>query len=82
MSLVAQAVYETFKPEKLNYELLGNKDSHLHWHLHPRYKDDLSPNRPIWCINKEVRCNDHTLAKPEQIKEMKVALKKTIEQLL
>ncbi len=36
MSLVAEAVYKVFKPEKMNYELLGNGDSHVHWHLFPR----------------------------------------------
>src|SRR5438477_2593341 len=32
MSVLAEAVYKTFKPHKLNYELLGNGDRHLHWH--------------------------------------------------
>lgn len=36
MSLVAEAVYTAFKPEKMNYELLGNGDTHVHWHLFPR----------------------------------------------
>jgi len=35
MSLVAEAVYNCFQPYKLNYELLGNSDQHLHWHLFP-----------------------------------------------
>lgn len=33
MSLVAEAVSSAFDCEKMNYELLGNGDSHLHWHL-------------------------------------------------
>lgn len=33
MSIVAEAVYNVFKPEKMNYELLGNGDTHVHWHL-------------------------------------------------
>jgi diadenosine tetraphosphate (Ap4A) HIT family hydrolase len=78
MSLVAQAVYETFKPEKLNYELLGNKDSHLHWHLYPRYKDDPCPEKPSWYISKEIRCNEKTLAKP---KELKILVKKLNEKV-
>ena len=36
MSLVAEAVYQVYQPEKMNYELLGNGDIHLHWHLFPR----------------------------------------------
>lgn len=30
MSLVAEAVYNIYKSEKMNYELLGNGDSHIH----------------------------------------------------
>src|ERR1700730_6799228 len=33
MALVAEAVFEAFEPNKLNYELLGNGAPHLHWHL-------------------------------------------------
>ena len=36
MSLVAEAVAAVYHPEKMNYELLGNGDTHLHWHLFPR----------------------------------------------
>ena len=41
MSVVAEAVAKAFGAEKMNYELLGNGDSHLHWHLFPRKKGDL-----------------------------------------
>ena len=40
MALVAQAVYNVFKPDKMNYELLGNGCPHIHWHLFPRRKGD------------------------------------------
>ncbi len=55
MSNVAKAVFKAFKPVKLNYELLGNSHPHLHWHIIPRYKDDLSPKEPIWVIGKTKR---------------------------
>lgn len=41
MSIVAEAVSNAFKCEKMNYELFGNGDSHLHWHLFPRNNGDL-----------------------------------------
>lgn len=41
MSLVREAVSKTVRCEKMNYELLGNGDSHLHWHLFPRVSGDL-----------------------------------------
>ena len=39
MSQVAEAVYHAFGVEKMNYELLGNGDTHLHWHLFPRRRE-------------------------------------------
>jgi len=49
MSLVAECVWEAFKPQKLNYELLGNGDPHLHWHIFPRFSDD-SVKGPVWWL--------------------------------
>ena len=48
MALVAEAVFRTTRPRKLNYELLGNSVSHLHWHLFPRYPSDPDPAWPVW----------------------------------
>ena len=48
MALTAEAVYRAFQPDKLNYELLGNGDTHLHWHLIPRYAGDTPAPGPIW----------------------------------
>lgn len=41
MSIVAEAVSNAFGAEKMNYELLGNGEAHLHWHLFPRRKGDI-----------------------------------------
>jgi diadenosine tetraphosphate (Ap4A) HIT family hydrolase len=48
MTLVARAIAECFRPQKLNYELLGNQVPHLHWHLFPRYRHDPDSLRPVW----------------------------------
>ncbi len=52
MSLVANALSKTFKPDKMNYELLGNSMPHLHWHLVPRYTSDPMWGRPNWAGNR------------------------------
>jgi diadenosine tetraphosphate (Ap4A) HIT family hydrolase len=39
---------QVFQPLKLNYELLGNQVSHLHWHLFPRYQHDPETLMPVW----------------------------------
>ena len=48
MAQVAEAVHQAFNPDKLNYELLGNKERHLHWHIIPRYQTEKGYHRPIW----------------------------------
>ena len=63
MTLVAEAIYNVYKPDKMNYELLGNGDSHLHWHLFPRFDGDLGTygnngKGPVWWLPKEEMWND------------------------
>lgn len=58
MSIVGKAVFNCFQPKKINYELLGNSENHLHWHLFPRHRDDLRPQGPVWCIDKVIRYAD------------------------
>ena len=48
MLRMAQALATAFKPQKMNYALLGNTVAHLHWHLVPRYDWDPNPQRPIY----------------------------------
>ena len=53
MTLVAQAVAQAFQAEKMNYELLGMGDAHLHWHLFPRRTGDIEQygnggKGPVW----------------------------------
>lgn len=81
MSLVAEAVFKAFKPRKLNYELLGNTTSHLHWHLFPRYKNDPVPQRPIWCIDSSITCSDKVRPTPKQIKYLKAKLIKAMNEI-
>jgi diadenosine tetraphosphate (Ap4A) HIT family hydrolase len=82
MSIVAEAVNNIFKPKKLNYELLGNKDSHMHWHIYPRHENDPDKNRAIWAYPKDKRCNSTTLATSTFLRKYKPLLKKEILKLM
>lgn len=44
----SEAIRKAFQPDHMNYELLGNTNPHLHWHIVPRYKDDPRWGQPIW----------------------------------
>ncbi len=84
MSLVAEAVAKTFGADKMNYELLGNGDSHLHWHLFPRIDGDLEEyghdgRGPVWWYPREkMYCEEMKLSE-EDMGEMKEALLKNID---
>ena len=78
MSLVAEAVFKNFKPKKLNYELLGNTASHLHWHIFPRYSNDPLPKRPIWCMHTDITCNNNVKPSLVQLKHLKNRLLKEL----
>jgi len=54
MSKVAEAVYNVFNPDKLNYELLGNGDTHIHWHIFPRRENDTPIKGPVWWLDREL----------------------------
>ena len=53
VSAVAQALYTTFTPDKINYELLGNMVPHIHWHIVPRFSSERLWPRPIWAEQHE-----------------------------
>lgn len=71
MSQVAEAVFHAFHPAKLNYELLGNKDSHVHWHLFPRHANDPQPTKPIWMIDPAIRSGESAMPSEKDIEVLK-----------
>jgi len=82
MSIVAEAVYNAFKPEKMNYELLGNGDSHVHWHLFPRVKGDTPKKGPVWWLPREEMYDDSKRIKGDDLKNMVEKLEKELKNLL
>lgn len=81
MSLVAQAVFESFNPVKLNYELLGNSEPHLHWHLFPRHQDDPLPKLPLWLIDYDVRYAEKERPGESQLHSLKRDLFVSLERV-
>ncbi len=49
---IGKALAKTLEPDRVNYELLGNAQPHLHWHIIPRYRTDPMWGRPIWAGNR------------------------------
>ncbi len=46
MRQLADALFSLLQPDRLNYAMLGNHVSHVHWHIIPRYQGD--PNWGNW----------------------------------
>lgn len=81
MSVVAEAVFKSFRPDKLNYELLGNKDRHLHWHIFPRHSNDLRPSEPVWRIDKSIRRAEKYKPSPADLLRLKKILLSNLRRL-
>lgn len=87
MSIVAEAVSNAFDAEKINYELLGNGDTHLHWHLFPRVYGDIenygnNGKGPVWWYPKEKMFDVGNEPTNEELCVMKVKLKEELDKLL
>ena|SRR3990172_3945498 len=63
----SKAIRSAFNPDHMNYEILGNSNPHLHWHIIPRYKTDPRWGQPIWeqWPRNEFKLNRHTLEEQE-----------------
>ena len=87
MSIVAEAVSKAFGAEKMNYELLGNGDTHLHWHLFPRVSGDLEDygnagKGPVWWYPFEKMYGADTVPGDKELDEMKAKLLEELDKLL
>lgn len=81
MALVEEAVSRVFKSDKMNIEILGNGDSHLHVHLIPRHNGDLAEKGPIWWASKEELFGNRYKITPAQRKLWIPALQQEIKRL-
>ena len=57
---VELAQREVLTPTKMNLASLGNMTPHLHWHVVPRFADDLHFPRPVWSAPQRAQ-NDQVL---------------------
>lgn len=78
MSIVAEAVFHVFKADKMNHAMLGNLDSHVHWHLIPRVKGDIPAKAPIWSLPDEELMKDAYRPSLEELKDMELRLRNEI----
>lgn len=71
-----QSISLAFRPARVNVALLGNRVSHLHWHLIPRYLGEANIDMPPW-PTEENFLDDREFE--EVIKTMQTAFEKLSE---
>ncbi len=91
MTTVAEAVSAAFSAEKMNYELLGNGDSHLHWHLYPRRRGDLTEDGrdygvngagPVWWMPWKIMNHERYRISGDDLEKMKAKLNRALDSVL
>ena len=83
MATVSEAVWNAFKPDKLNYELLGQgKGAHMHWHIFPRRAGDTPVPGPVWKLDASEMYNAAFLPDDETLAEMREMLNRELDRLL
>ncbi|MCC8073098.1 MAG: HIT family protein [Clostridiales bacterium] len=86
MVIVSKAVAKAFNPEKMNYECLGNGDTHLHFHLFPRKNRDLGAygnngKGPVWWLPQEIMWSDNNMPTKKELDRMKLKLNFELDKL-
>ncbi len=87
MVTVSEAVQNAFHAEKMNYECLGNGDTHLHWHLFPRVTGDIENygnhgRGPVWWYPIEKMYDDGNRPTSKELETFKSALLQELDKLI
>lgn len=83
MATVSEAVWNAFKPDKLNYELLGQGQGvHMHWHIFPRRAGDTPQPGPVWKLDQAEMYNERYLPTDDELAAMRRLLNLALDQLL
>ena len=85
--MVAKAVSTAFNADKMNYECLGNGDTHLHFHLFPRKNGDLGEygnngKGPVWWLPQDIMWSDDNIPNSTDLEQMKSKLCFELDNLL
>jgi diadenosine tetraphosphate (Ap4A) HIT family hydrolase len=75
---VEAAVREIMRPDKINVASLGNLVPHLHWHVIPRYVDDVHFPGPVWAQPQRDPVAAHLAARKDLLPQLRAAIVRRI----
>jgi diadenosine tetraphosphate (Ap4A) HIT family hydrolase len=76
---VEEAVREAMQPDKINLASFGNVVPHLHWHVIPRYEDDVHFPNPVWGVAKRTTSPENLTQRLALLPKLREAIIKRIE---
>jgi diadenosine tetraphosphate (Ap4A) HIT family hydrolase len=71
---VELAVRDVLQPDKINLASLGNMTPHLHWHVIPRFQDDVQFPDPIWAAARRATAPDTLAARTALLPQLRAAI--------
>ena len=71
---VEQAIRAVMQPEKINLACFGNMTPHLHWHVIPRYLDDVHFPQPVWGTIQQTTPSSALVARRALLPSLRAAL--------
>ena len=80
-------LHPTFSAEKMNVELLGNGDAHVHWHIFPRRAGDmkghgLNGRGPVWWVPWEEMAAEDCQVQPKQLQNLIQSLSVELDKVI
>lgn len=75
---VESTIRAVMQPHKMNLASLGNVVPHLHWHVIPRFTDDIHFPNPIWG-QVERSINGHLQQRQALVPALKAKIKLNLE---
>jgi diadenosine tetraphosphate (Ap4A) HIT family hydrolase len=71
---VETALREAMNPDKINLASLGNMTPHLHWHVIPRFADDVHFPSPVWASAQRATDTATLASRKAQLDAVRAAL--------
>jgi diadenosine tetraphosphate (Ap4A) HIT family hydrolase len=78
---VEEAVRQVMQPDKMNIATLGNRVPHIHWHIIPRYQDDVFWPGSAWSDKTQATPAEVLVARVQKTAELSTSIREAVSRL-